>query len=65
MRTDISMDVQGPNDLLVSADPAQLRQVLWNLASNALEAMPEGGELALSVALEEADQSQESAAYSP
>ena len=63
VRTDISMDVQGPDDLLVSADPAQLRQVLWNLASNALEAMPEGGELALSVSLEEADQSQESAAY--
>ena len=63
VNTDMRMDVQGSDDLLVSADPAQLRQVLWNLASNALEAMPEGGDLSLSVALEGADQSQESAAY--
>ena len=60
---DIKMEVQGAADLFVSADPAQLRQVLWNLASNALEAMPEGGALDLSVALEAADLSQESAGF--
>lgn len=32
-------------DLAVDADPQQIRQVFWNLCLNALEAMPEGGEL--------------------
>jgi signal transduction histidine kinase len=31
----------------VRVDPAQMYQVLWNLVTNALEAMPEGGELAI------------------
>ncbi len=35
------------NDLLVEADDAQVRQVVWNLATNGLRAMPEGGELVL------------------
>jgi two-component system sensor histidine kinase PilS (NtrC family) len=33
--------------LLVEADDAQVRQVVWNLATNGLRAMPEGGELIL------------------
>jgi two-component system, NtrC family, sensor histidine kinase PilS len=32
-------------DLAVDADPQQIRQVFWNLCLNALQAMPEGGEL--------------------
>jgi two-component system sensor histidine kinase PilS (NtrC family) len=35
------------NGLLVEADDAQVRQVVWNLATNGLRAMPEGGELIL------------------
>jgi two-component system sensor histidine kinase PilS (NtrC family) len=43
---DVTCDV--PADLQVTADPDQLKQVIWNLAVNALQAMPEGGRLALS-----------------
>jgi len=32
----------------LEADPAQLRQVLWNLVLNAAEVMPDGGQLSLS-----------------
>ncbi|MBV9216189.1 MAG: PAS domain S-box protein [Acidobacteria bacterium] len=31
--------------VIISADAAQLKQIFWNLARNALQAMPEGGEL--------------------
>ena len=34
-------------DLSIYADPAQLKQVLWNLLNNAIQAMPEGGEVRL------------------
>ncbi len=34
-----------PGEYLVSADPTQINQVLTNLAVNAKDAMPEGGEL--------------------
>jgi len=30
-------------------DPAQMRQALWNLCLNAVEAMPQGGELSVGV----------------
>lgn len=39
----------GATSLLVNADPQQLHQVFVNLLINAIEAMPEGGELAVSV----------------
>jgi len=36
---------KSPSPLYLRADPDQIRQVIWNISLNALEAMPEGGEL--------------------
>jgi len=36
--------------LLVHADPQKIHQVFWNLGLNAIEAMPEGGELVINAA---------------
>ncbi len=44
---EVSVRVDVPSDLVVRADASQLRQLLWNLVRNALEAMPKGGELRL------------------
>jgi two-component system sensor histidine kinase PilS (NtrC family) len=42
------ISVDAPKDgPVVQADDAQVRQVIWNLATNGLRAMPEGGELVL------------------
>jgi two-component system sensor histidine kinase PilS (NtrC family) len=49
----ITVDVP-PEDVPFLGDEAQLRQVVWNLATNGLRAMPDGGALTLSVALEPA-----------
>ncbi|HUE88977.1 MAG TPA: ATP-binding protein [Vicinamibacterales bacterium] len=38
----------GPADVVVQGDENQLRQIVWNLATNGLRAMPEGGTLTLS-----------------
>jgi len=37
-------------DLAIEADEAQVRQVVWNLATNGLRAMPNGGRLVLGAA---------------
>jgi two-component system, NtrC family, sensor histidine kinase PilS len=42
-----TLDVSGADTAWVDADDAQLRQVVWNLATNAVRAMPEGGRLTL------------------
>jgi len=39
--------------VLVDADAEQLQQVFWNLARNALQSMPAGGELLATVRLQE------------
>jgi two-component system, NtrC family, sensor histidine kinase PilS len=42
--------VEGPGEgLIVDADEHQIRQVVWNLATNGLRAMPDGGTLRLVV----------------
>jgi two-component system sensor histidine kinase PilS (NtrC family) len=35
----------GTDPITISADSSQLKQIFWNLARNALQAMPDGGEL--------------------
>ncbi len=39
----------GPRATQAPVDPDRIRQVFWNLASNALKAMPEGGKLTIHV----------------
>ncbi len=41
-----------PAEVWYEADEGQLRQILWNLATNGLRAMPDGGRLQLAVATE-------------
>lgn len=43
----VRIRVEVEPDLQVLADPQRLRQVLWNLVLNSVEAMPEGGALLL------------------
>ncbi len=42
-----------PDPVWVDADENQLRQIVWNLATNGLKAMPDGGRLQLFVAAEQ------------
>jgi two-component system sensor histidine kinase PilS (NtrC family) len=45
-----SIVVDAPsNPIVYRADEAQVRQIVWNLATNGLRAMPNGGELRLAV----------------
>ena len=39
-------------EVLMDADEGQIRQILWNLATNGLRAMPDGGTLYLGAATE-------------
>jgi signal transduction histidine kinase len=45
----IDVQVSGP-EVLVEADEGQVRQIVWNLATNGLRAMPGGGRLTLMAA---------------
>ena len=52
----IKLEVSGHSDLsLVEADPGHLRQVLVNIAINARDAMPEGGQINFETRLERLD----------
>lgn len=44
----IKIETQLEDDLVISCDSKQLRQVFWNLIKNAIQAMPEGGVLRVS-----------------
>lgn len=47
-RPEHRIDVDGPPEgMVVAADEHQIRQVVWNLATNGLRAMPSGGTLRL------------------
>jgi two-component system sensor histidine kinase PilS (NtrC family) len=39
----------GNQNVMIMADISQLKQIFWNLARNSLQAMPDGGELRVSV----------------
>ena len=52
----IQVDVP-PDPVWYVADANQIRQVMWNLASNGLRAMPNGGTLKLSVSCRQPDDS--------
>jgi two-component system sensor histidine kinase PilS (NtrC family) len=47
-RGNISISKKYTGRLEVYADPQKMRQVFWNLGLNAVEAMPEGGEIVVS-----------------
>jgi two-component system sensor histidine kinase PilS (NtrC family) len=46
---------QSDADVMLDADEGQIRQIIWNLATNGLRAMPNGGVLRLSATNESAD----------
>ncbi|MBX7056073.1 MAG: PAS domain S-box protein [Pyrinomonadaceae bacterium] len=43
------IDDSGSESIIMAADPAQLRQIFWNLARNSMQAMPNGGKLRIGV----------------
>ena len=49
----IDVDVP-PHEIWYEADEGQIKQIVWNLATNGLRAMPEGGRLRLMASVDEA-----------
>ena len=52
---EILLDVP-PGELWYEADEGQIKQIIWNLATNGLRAMPDGGRLRLIGAIEPASE---------
>jgi two-component system sensor histidine kinase PilS (NtrC family) len=53
VREDHAIEVRtSPAEVMVQGDENQVRQVVWNLATNGLRAMPKGGKLTLSALLD-------------
>lgn len=51
---EIALRYEGPQRLGVVADAGQMRQLLWNLVRNALQASPAGSEVVVSLSTEDA-----------
>jgi two-component system sensor histidine kinase PilS (NtrC family) len=49
------IEVDAPSELWYVADAGQIKQIVWNLASNGLRAMPAGGRLRLSASADGSD----------
>jgi two-component system sensor histidine kinase PilS (NtrC family) len=45
----IETALEAPGECFVNADPTYLKQVIWNILNNAVQAMPEGGTLTVSL----------------
>ncbi len=50
---DVEVRYEGPDTLMISADPAQLRQVAWNLLRNAIQASSAGDPVVLRIGRED------------
>lgn len=51
-----TVEVDAPPGVWFDADEGQIKQIVWNLATNGLRAMPDGGRLLLSAATESASE---------
>lgn len=52
----VSVKLDVPNGLpAIHVDPGQMQQVLWNLITNGVEAMPQGGALEIAASADESD----------
>jgi signal transduction histidine kinase len=47
--SDVSVDYSGPERVMIHADPGQLRQLVWNLVRNAVQASSAGDEVRVRV----------------
>jgi len=54
-RNGLQVLVNTEKELYVQVDPYRLKQVIWNLLLNAIQAMPNGGKIVVEAHLEEGD----------